>query len=302
MKTLSLVYITSRYEPHVEWFLDSLYRQPGGKECEVIIVDPHRPESSYGKMRVVNPKPCVWQGPHRLTKQDWWAASNARNSGICLCDTEWIGFVDDRSILLPHWLEAVADAMNGEYAVCGPYEKVHNLEVESGKLACYTPTHGKDNRLVYVEENYLQHKHLSNPYDCPGSWWYGCSTALPLEWALRVNGYDETCDGLGAEDSIFGLMLEANGLPIRYDTRLAIIEDRTPGHLGPVMHRKDKGVSPDDKSHWLLNKLKTRTRALHQWDLRQMRAVALAGKGFPVSSWPNRDPYDNQPLSEMTPC
>jgi len=308
---LTIIYITARYEPRVEWFLDSLYRQPGGPDCKVIIVDPFRKPAENASVRVVNPKPTVWQGPHRLTKQDWWAASNARNTGICLCETPWVSFLDDRSVLVPTWLEAVEAAMEGLYVVCGPYEKVHNLVVQMGratemdKLSDYCTwdgkkTDGKDSRVAYVEDHYLHHKHLSNPYNAPGEWTYGCSLALPLEWALQVNGFPETMDGASGEDYVFGLMLQNNGFPIKFDLRMKMIEDRTPGTLHPTMIRKDKGVSPNDRSHWLLDMHRPLRRAPHQWDLRQVRAAAMAGRGFPVSTWPNRDPYDGEPLSNMT--
>lgn len=299
--TLTIAYITTRYEPRVEWFLDSLHRQPGGDDCDIIIVDPWRPTIYNGRFRQVHPKPTVWQGPHRLTKQDWWAASNARNTAICLCNTEWIGFVDDRSLLLPTWLEAVRAAMIGGYVVCGPYEKVDNLQVEDGLAVKMDKREGKDSRVQYVQDHYLHHKHLTNPYDAPGEWTYGCSLALPLEWALQVNGFSEDMDGASGEDYVFGLMLQNNGFPIKFDLRLGIIEDRTPGRLDPTMIRKDKGVSPNDRSHWLLARHRYLKRAPHQWDLRQLHALAAAGRPWPVSSWPNRDTYDGEPLSTMTP-
>lgn len=313
MKTITVAYITARHDPRPEWFLDSLWRQLDGCYCKVLIVDPYRNEAKNSSVRIVHPKPTVWQGPHRLTKADWWAASNSRNTAICLCETEWIAFVDDRSVLVPRWLEAVKAAMEGHYVVCGPYEKVHNLQVAAGAAAGgeklevdYSwdgkKTDGKDSRVAYVEEHYLHHKTLSNPYDAPGEWTYGCSLALPLEWALQVNGFSEDMDGASGEDYIFGLMLQNNGFPIKFDLRMKMIEDRTPGQLGPVMIRRDKGVSPNDRSHWLLEKHRHLRRAPHQWDLRQVRAMVLAGHGFPVPSWPNRDPYDGQPLAEMTPC
>ncbi len=312
MKTLTVAFITSRHEPRVEWFLDSLAIQadPG---TQVIIIDPYRPEGRNSNVRIAHPKPTVWQGPHRLTKADWWAASNSRNTAICLCETEWIAFVDDRSVLKPTWVEAVRAAMADWYVVCGPYEKVHNLQVSGPRVVGLSrpeydftwdgkKTDGKDSRVQYIEDHYLQHKHLCNPYEAPGEWTYGCSLALPLEWALQVNGFDESFDGASGEDYIFGLTLKNNGFPIKFDLRMGMIEDRTPGHLGPTIIRQDKGVSPNDRSHWLLNKHRTQRRSQHQWDLRQVRAAAITGHGFPVPSWPNRDPYDGQPLSEMTPC
>lgn len=258
--------------------------------------------SALIEMRRSEPKPTVWQGKHRLTKDDWWAAANARNTAIALCKTDWIAFVDDRSVLAPTWLEAVVAAMDGNYAVCGPYEKRVGMTVENGYIKNGGIITGQDNRLAYVTQHWTDPRHkLTNPYDCPGNWWYGCSTALPLEWALQVGGYDETCDGLSGEDYVFGLMLQNNRFPIKYDTRMAIVEDRTADKLGPTMIRRDKGTSPDDKSHELLNMLRDQREAQHGFDLRKLRAAVLAGNPWPKPWGPTKDFYDGQPLSEMEP-
>jgi glycosyltransferase involved in cell wall biosynthesis len=55
----------------------------------------------------VPPKPTIWQGQHRVTKVNWWATSNARNTGIVLADHDYIVFCDDRSRLGPRWIDAV---------------------------------------------------------------------------------------------------------------------------------------------------------------------------------------------------
>ncbi len=302
MKSLTCVYITSRHDPRVEWFLDSLWKQDGGPSCKVIIVDPYRPEGENSSVRMVHPKPNIWNGPHRLPKEDWFNAGNARNTGLCLCDTEWIAWVDDRSVLMPQWLEAVRAAMDGQYVVCGPYEKVTELEVDSGKLACYTPTHGKDSRLTYVEENYAHHRHLSNPYNAPGEWTYGCSLALPTEWALQVGGFSEDiCGGLGMEDSCFGICLANNGHLIKYDLRLSMVEDRTPGKIGPTMKRTDKGEigTNGDKSHVALAKLKGSKTSLNSYDIRKVREMVLSGRPFPPPSASVLDWFDGQPIKQM---
>jgi hypothetical protein len=187
--------------------------------------------------------------------------------------------------------------MKGPYAVCGPYEKRTAMTVENGCPKNGGIITGSDNRLAYVEQHWRGKK--QNPYDCPGAWWYGCSTALPLSWALAINGYDESCDGLSGEDYIFGRMLENNGYPIKYDTRMAIIEDRTIGKLDPVMIRRDKGKSPKDKSHALLDLLSGCKRAQHQWDIPTVRRAVLSGEPWPVPSSPSKDWYDGQPLAEM---
>ena len=79
---------------------------------------------------------------------------------------------------------------------------------------------------------------------------FGCTFALPLEWALQMNGFEEGCDGLSMEDVIFGLMLKNNGFRIDYDPQMRMIEDRTEGEISAghgvgrrFEARQDKGVS-----------------------------------------------------------
>lgn len=101
------------------------------------------------------------------------------------------------------------------------------------------------------------------------------------------------------EDVIFGLMLTNCGFPIKYDTRMAILEDRTAGQLGTAIKREDKGVSPQDKSHALLAMLKDRKTAMHGFDIRQVRRDVLAGKGWPKPWGPFVDFYDGQKIEDM---
>ena len=119
---------------------------------------------------------------------------------------------------------------------------------------------------------------------------------------MNVGGFDEAiCDGLSGEDYCFGKCLENAGYPIKYDPRMMLVEDRTPGQIGPVAIRRDKGVSPNDKSHAALDKLKGLEHTLNKFDIRKLRDDALAGKPWPAPSGSAFDWYDNQPLSEMTP-
>jgi hypothetical protein len=301
---LTIAFVTARPEPLWDKFCESFRSQvvrhsTAADRFYLVIVDGlyndqrsdrfHETAVSYGleyPLSVVHPKPTVWQGPYRLTKQDWWAMSNARNTAICLCQTEWLACVDDRLTLGPQWLQAVRDAMAGGYAVCGSYEKVD----ASGQSL------GKDCRIEQLKQSGQFGYH---PHNAPGQWWYGCSTALPLEWALAVNGYDESCDGSSMEDVIFGMHLANAGYPIKFDPRMHVIEDRTPGQLGPVMKREDKGNSPNDKSHALLDRLKGRASAAHTINLRQIREDLAKGLPFPMPAGPFVDWYDGQPLGEM---
>lgn len=318
-------YVTSRPEPRFDWFFSSLRAQlRPSDELELVIVDFYaQPCDSWTSEDVrirenkvfadayasgldnqttwVRPKPTVWAGPHRITNQNWWAAANARNTALCLARGDFWAMVDDRCVLMPTWMEAVRQARQEHYAVCGPYQKRTGITVENGAIKHAGIVTGEDNRLQYVREHYDIHEHLKNPYSAPGEWLYGCSFGLPTEWALKVNGMDETCDSSSGEDYIFGLMLQNNGYPLYYDTRMMIVEDRTPEFLGPPMIRRDKGQSPNDKSHALLTKLKGQRRAQHPWDLNLLRTSVLSGGQWPHATWPTTDWYDGQQVKDMTP-
>jgi len=300
MKPLTIVYTTARAEPHIEWFLDSLKPQKKSQDIiKVMIVDlgcdqewPATENLGDGIIRLA-PKPNLWQGKHRITKQDWWAKSNALNTGICLCQTEWIAFVDDRSVLGPRWLEEIRNASDNTYgnprAFCGGYQKRYNMEVVGGVIKQQGEVSGKDPRT-----NMPPHKLRS------GSFWFGCTNAMPLEQALKVNGYPEDyCDGHSYEDTAFGRMLHNNSIALEYKRDMMIIEDRTPGKLGPDIRREDKGVSPNDKSHALVAAFRGAKNSMNSYNIRDMRSSVLGGNPFPPPTGRITDWYDGQPIKDF---
>lgn len=271
---------------------------------DLIIVDSRDREGifrdgHFRKTHYIQPKPNVFQGEHRLTPVDAWAASNARNSGICLCEQPTIAFCDDRCVLTPHWLDSIRESISGNYIVAGAYQKRIEMTVAGAGAILHGGTiTGEDAREHYVN----QHWGGKYPVDCPGEWLFGCTLALPLEWALAVNGYEELMDGLGAEDVVFGHMLKNNGYPMKYDARMKIVEDRTPSECGPVMFKTSKEKHPHDKTdkgHAAMRRFLPLKRTEHQWDLRAVRASVLRGEPWPIPTGPTHDWFDNQPLSEF---
>lgn len=300
--TLTIAYISGREAPYFDWFMTGLNRQLNGREAQVLFISPFvagdcpprrlvefvTTDEKFSMVEICRPKPTVWQGRERLTKEDYWAVSNARNTAICLARGNYIVFVDDRCILGPQWMDSVLEAVKGNYAVAGTYTKYHGLKPDGS----FEKVDGEDHRIK-----------LSKGGPCAGQWFFGCSCGLPLEWALSVNGYDEDCDGMGYEDCFFGIMLEKHGYPIRFDPRMAVLQDRTPGTSGPYYKRVDKGTSPNDKSHAMVRLVDNgRTKAPNYFGeggIRAMRLKVLAGEPFPVMKIPEHDWFDHQPISEM---
>lgn len=300
---LSLGFCTSRPEPHLDWLVQTLAPQKRpGDVIELVIIDSlyGRPERvAQGMLRhprvfdhviVAPPLPSIWQGPHRVTSCDWWALGNARNTAFVLATHDYVAFVDDRCKLGPRWLETVRRGEAARASVlAGSYDK---LEYFDGPHGAVTTT--PDGRRKIAP---------SGKVNCDKAWCYGCTFALPLEWALEVNGHEAGMDGLGMEDCIFSLMLANSGRRIDYVPDLFVALDRP---IDPVaMHnckRTDKGTPPADKSHSALTRFGRRSRTEFTSDLRALRALAKAGTPFPVPDpahqW--RDWFDGQLISTMT--
>lgn len=295
MQSLSIIYTTSREEPEFDWFMESLRSQWDfqNDHCPcIIVVDFHKEkrEKKYGDIHTL-PKPTQWQGRHRLTSEDFWAVSSGRNTGICLAKSDYVVFVDDRCVLGPEWVKAVKEAMAGGYMVCGSYEKRVNMEGDNGKILSMGQMVSLDNRLEHS-----MRIGLPEVSDCAGNWVYGCGIAMPLDWVLQVGGFEEAMDGAGFEDCIYGLMCQNNGFSIKYDRRMHLIEDRTPGFTGKPMRREDRGLSPNDASHRALEIFGTAKNTSNRHLLLQSRKAILEGKDFPLFIGPT-DWWDACPIS-----
>jgi len=309
MKSFTIAYITGRDECHFHWFLDSWETEAkryGADASKIIIVDALFPRDvKLPWVQHLAPKPTIWQGKHRITQSDWWSNSNNRNTAICLCKTEWICFFDDRCVLMPGYLDALEDAMNGNYVMAGAYEKREEMQVENGVIIKKGFRSALDGRLTHCKE-----ANLTTPVACGGEWLFGANWACPLEWLLQINGIPEICDGQSFEDIQTGLLLTHNGFNIAYDPRAMVIQDRTEGKCGPDYRREDKGRGGPvhlEKSHKLLamfQKPETK-KAIHypgcEFDIRKVRTDVLAGKPWPTPNrdFPFVDWYDNQPVKEF---
>lgn len=308
MKSLTIAQCTCRTEPHLDWLIDSLLPQINAGETVEVLQIKHgaspeiarfaAPSGATVNVRIEPPKPTVWSGPFRLCKDEWWSKSNDLNSAICLARGEWFATCDDRSVLMPGWLDAVRRAMEGEYAVCGSYSKRHNVIVQNGIIIDRGSHDGTDPRSSGGD-----HRRTMGIVKAPGQWWFGCTNALPLEWALQVNGYSELYDSLRAEDCNFGMMLQNNNYPIRYEIGMEVLQDRTPGQCGPVLKSTCKEKHPNDvhdKGHAALKRYSRARASQHHWNIREIRAQVQAGMPFPHhNGQPATDWFDGQPIAEF---
>jgi hypothetical protein len=311
---LTVALITGRKNARFDWWFQSLARQKGVKRItQVVVIDffsqpcdswtradalKRQTEiagiagaSGFAKMLTISPpRPNIWGGPHRIMRQNWWHASAARNTAFALCRNPFIALTDDRCAIADGWLPAVRRAMAGNYVMAGSYEKHHGLRVKNGIVLGSEKQTAVDNRLAISNGRAVKGG---------GEWLYGCTFALPIAWAEKVNGFSEDyCDGTSMEDIIFGMCLTNAGYPIRFDPAARIIEDRTPSECTETYRREDKGVSPNDKSHKLLEVFSSSKVSLNSYSLADMRRDVLSGKPFPLPTASHIDWYDGKPHTD----
>lgn len=302
---LTVVYLTNRRDCRYEWFADSLQRQSRamGRKPKLVVVDFYAEERDPLLRKTANvwttPKASVWQGKHRLATKDYFAASNARNTGLLYAEDGLVAFVDDLSVLMPGWLEQAWTCERGQ-VLLGRYAKVLKLEVEDGVVKWYEPfPAGVDSREKHVD--------LTQRTRVEGGWMFGCSLVGHVEDFLTINGFDEDCDSMGSEDYICGLMLGHHGVELYYEPRMRTLESEELHHVETPLARiiKERGprstFKDKDASHAILGMVRHggRHRAPNYMDLRAERARVLAGGELPVVQVPEHDWRDGQPIREM---
>lgn len=249
---ISLIYLTNRIDCKLDWTIQSFANQyDGSVPVEWIIVDFWKDEQNIFHERAndikhamggnfqyqhVSPKPSPVQGQYKITKEEWFAASNARNTGCAYAKGIHLAFIDDLSYLGENWWKAVKRSYENKQVVAGCYAKVLGLNVEYGKrIAGENREVGKDARL------------RANPNSrfIGGGELFGCSFALPVETYCSVNGQDEILDTLGMEDYTFGIQLQKKGYSIWFDVDMYSEENEEMHGGGLVFKREDKLLTPE---------------------------------------------------------
>lgn len=308
MTPLTIVYHTNRRRPRFEWFIDSLKQECNGdfSGIQIVVVDFFQQEHAAEKLKMradvdwvwSPPMPSVWNGPHRLTKQDFFAACASRNAGICLAKHEWIAFVDDLSVLVPGWLNNVRQSQQWNGVTLGAYKKVKNLVVKDGVIVSYDHSpQGLDSRWWKGSDN--------GSVDIGGEFMFGCSLLAPTEALVSVGGFPAAiCDGMGFEDVIMGIALQNRGWGFRYNRNMCTIESDEAHGEEPAFRRDDQGTpGPDDKSHRALGLVRNGCNYFENCfgdgGIARVRMDVLSGKPFPVVGNPTCEWYTKKHLSEL---
>jgi len=274
-------------------------------DVQVIIVDFWHSERNWTVLKNwfhVPPKPTVWQGPYRLTKKDFFAPSNARNTALCYAKGSHIVYVDDLSLLGDRWMEAVRDAVAQGYICCGAFQKVKNMNVWGGRMMNFEHyPEGCDQRWPNGDDNKA----------VPGyaSWLFGCSVVIPVAALEKINGWPEAiCDasGTGAEDTSTGQVLVNTGHILKYDRRLFTYESEELHQQEPQMHRIERGIIGDKNNSmsWavvrMVQNAKHFDNDFHGFpDIAALRRHILKGGEFPIPKTPEHLWYNGTALSEL---
>lgn len=292
---LSVCTITARDQPRYEWLFDALAMQARpDDEIEIVIVDlfdrsidtlvpidRRSTPSAIRRIQVSPPKPNPWQGEFRVTRRDLHGIANARNTALCLATHDYVAFVDDRVRLGHRWLETVRHhEATRTSAICGP---------------CDRDVLGTGRQLDDRKE-----RAPKGHSGCSGDWFYGGNFALPLEWALEINGCEEATDPVGRQDRVMGWMLENRGRRIDYLPHMAVWLDRKLRSEHPVP-RVNIGRAPADKRTAICRRFGKHNRTLFTPDLKKLRAEIQRGEPFPVHSLTAETPdwYSGKRIGDM---
>ncbi len=316
---LTIAWFTNRRDPKLDWFLDSVLSQAEPwDDIRFIIVDFYASEpgrligilgdsfaSALGnQITHVEPMPSVWNGRHRLTKDNWFNAAGARNTAICLCPDDHLVFADDLSVALPGWLNAAKEAVRRGGITLGCYQKVKNLVVKGGIATSFDEFEdGKDHRLKLLPNQ-------DGPQFAYQSWFYGCSFVSPIESLLAIGGFSDALTAThGYEDGVASVMLRNNGITMEIDPRMKTFESEELHHVHGNHFRRwdpcrgDPNARPrDDASHAMMNiasAVKFHPNHFGEEGIRGLRQRVLRGEPFPIMKTPEHHWFTGKHLSEI---
>lgn len=332
---ITIAQITGRKNPRWAWLVDSLFTQVPTDmwpEIQVIFVDRLLWNNAAAKAHTGNfinlsdpqfhdaarrqeladivrgrfafdhipPKPIALQGPFRQTSKDYFCASNSRNVAILAARAPYLVCADDLAVLGPQWFSQVIHAAQQGYLVCGMYKKLKNMVVENGVIKSFEEfPAGVDSRWSSGSDAGIVPWH--------GSGLFGCSFGLPLETALKIDGFDGTGNGAGAEDYDLGIRAQRSGCPIFLNRNMFTAESEEAHFEEPSLPREARLVSDDRipagyhgskmSDHVMLNRLMQEPQRILPLLGDNLHELRLHYPMVPIPVEPQFDWRDGTPLS-----
>lgn len=230
---ITICYITARKQPMFKWFVESLINQyPNGiVDDQIVIIDvfvDHDENRKESLKKLINnrfeythipSKPSIWNGKYRKTSRNFYDGPSTRNTGFIVCDTSYLVYVDDLTVLMPNWLSYHKRAAEKNIIFSGAYDKVSDICFEGNVFKSY---HKND------ADHRMMHQKNDDDMKSWGGWAFGTNTGFPIEYILKLNGYDEFLGARrGGEDCNLGVRLENAGYADKfyYNKNCLTIED-----------------------------------------------------------------------------
>lgn len=298
-----------------EWFWKGFLKQVARHKIQVqfILIDYWKDERTFDLSNDLGietlhtlPLPSPWQGKHKITKENWYACANARNTAFVYAIHPTIACCDDLTVLGEDWLTSVIEAHKTGQVVLGAYSKQHDMVVDDGVLVSgRQQPDGRDARIDRFKD--VKTKTVGGNF-------FGCSSVVPLESALRINGFDCLTDSIGYEDGVFGMRLGRDNNHIFYDKRLFTTESNDHPKDDFVVKRVDKMLTREryfqalnsfginnsifkesdnkDCSHLLIEIASNKKESAWNFfslrelrKIRESREITIEDMKYPVNTW-----------------
>lgn len=170
------------------------------KDFELILVDElysQRKDEVSEYFKGINLKHIP---PFRIN--NYFSSATSRNTGISCAEGELIIFTNDYTWFSPDSIERHWDAYNkleGKYAVTGIRINMDGFKVENENALCAFSSEIKskpNGQVIFVDDrSTYRGREVLEYYEISPSLVYADNSSIPLEVALRLNGFDTHFDG-----------------------------------------------------------------------------------------------------------
>lgn len=297
---ISFGFPTCRADCGFDWFVAALITQARRvdfdlRNAEIVAVDQMLHSSLADDRRAefqdivagritlvhVPPKPNPWNGPARLTVDEYAAHASARNTLFCHSSGDHLISVDDLSVPDAGWLAAHLEGAQAKRLTAGVYPKRSRVVVDpDGALVSSEPWSGDGRSAPFEDETRIAYGSRTGP----AGWFFTGNVGVPMTIALEVNGFDEVLDAIGLEDCDFGVRADRAGHPVWIEPRARTIQaqDRRSAQEHVSVSYKRAVPWTKDLESYLSRDVWTTGNA---FALKELRAHILTGGSYPAPVW-----------------